>query len=222
MLMAYAAGTLDPSTAAALEQHLAVCAACRSLADEQIAMWKALDIWEAPSVSPDFDRRLYSRIDSEVRLSWWERLARPFRPMPLRQTLPLAASACLLLMAGLICGIRAPSRPYRRTVKSCAQTRWKALLTTWTCCASSAPPTPRKAGTLMPCDFGRQGLSGSDGRSCRQSCWWGLRLAQPVPSRKRRSLPGRRFWRIRSTGGTGCPPRSANANSPSCRPTARG
>jgi anti-sigma factor RsiW len=75
LLMAYAAGTLDPSTAATLEQHLAVCDACRSLADEQTAMWKALDIWEAPSVSPDFDRRLYSRIDREVRFSWWERMA---------------------------------------------------------------------------------------------------------------------------------------------------
>jgi|SRR5580704_7374049 anti-sigma factor RsiW len=121
LLMAYAAGTLDPSTAAALEQHLAVCDACRSLADEQTAMWKALDIWEAPSVSPDFDRRLYSRIDREVRFSWWERLARPFRPMPLRQTLPLAASACLLLMAGLIMrhpGPIAPVSPHSEIVRA--------------------------------------------------------------------------------------------------------
>jgi anti-sigma factor RsiW len=102
ILIAHAAGTLDPVTARALEQHLGGCSACRSLAAAQAALWKALDVWEAPAVSPDFDRRLYRRIEQQVRLSWWERMVRPFRAMPLSQALPLTASAGLLLMAGLI------------------------------------------------------------------------------------------------------------------------
>lgn len=114
MLVAYAAGALDPETAHALERHLAACAACRSMAADQAAVWKALDAWEAPAVSPDFDRRLYRRIDQEVRFTWWQRLLRPFRPMPLRQALPLTASAGLLLMAGLLLQHRDPVAPVAR------------------------------------------------------------------------------------------------------------
>lgn len=102
MLVAYTAGELDLATARALEAHLAGCPACRSLAAEQAAVWTALDAWEAPPISPDFDRRLYRRIEQEARFPWWARLARPFRLMPLRQALPLTATAGLLLMAGLL------------------------------------------------------------------------------------------------------------------------
>lgn len=102
MLVAYTAGELDQETARALERHLAGCAHCRGLAAEQAAVWQALDMWEAPPVSPGFDRSLYRRIDQEVHLSWWERLAGPFRPVLFRQVLPLTATASLLLMAGLI------------------------------------------------------------------------------------------------------------------------
>jgi len=113
-LVAYAAGTLDPETGRALEQHLAGCAACRSMVADQTAVWKALDAWEAPAISPDFDRRLYRRIDEGVRFSWWERLTRPFRPMPLRQALPLTVSAGLLLMAGLLLQQPRPTAPVSR------------------------------------------------------------------------------------------------------------
>jgi anti-sigma factor RsiW len=102
MLVAYAAGELDPEANAALERHLDACPRCRLLAGEQAELWKTLDAWEAPPVSPDFDRRLYRRIREEVRPSWWERLSRPFHPMPLRQLLPLTATLCLLLMASLL------------------------------------------------------------------------------------------------------------------------
>ena len=111
ILVAYAAGELDRETAIALERHLADCAACRPVAAGQAAVWKALDAWEAPPVSPDFDRRLYRRIDEGVQLSWWERLTRPFRPMPLRQVLPLTAAAGLLLIAGLLLHRPGPTAP---------------------------------------------------------------------------------------------------------------
>ena len=101
-LVAYAASALNPEAARALEQHLADCSDCRSMAADQTAVWKALDAWEAPPVSPDFDRRLYRRIDQEGRFSWWERLAGSFHSMPLRHALPLTAAAGLLLVAGLL------------------------------------------------------------------------------------------------------------------------
>ena len=101
-LVAYAAGELDLETAASIEQHLSACPACRSVASQQAALWKTLDTWEAPPVSADFDQRLYRRIRDEVHLSWWERLSRPFRPMPLRQALPLGATACLLVIASFL------------------------------------------------------------------------------------------------------------------------
>ena len=120
LLVAYAGGELNLEAEAALERHLAACTACRSLAAEQAALWKALDGWEAPPISPDFDRRLYRRIREEVRFSWWERVSRPFRPMPLRQALPLTATACLLLMASLLVkhpGNLRPVEPRSETVR---------------------------------------------------------------------------------------------------------
>ncbi|HLY19789.1 MAG TPA: zf-HC2 domain-containing protein [Bryobacteraceae bacterium] len=119
MLVAYAAGELDVEAASALERHLAECPACASLATEQATVWKALDAWEAPPVSPDFDRRLYRRIANEVHLSWWERIVRPFRPVALRQLIPVTATAGLLLMAGLVLrhqGMVAPPQARAETV----------------------------------------------------------------------------------------------------------
>jgi anti-sigma factor RsiW len=111
ILVAYAAGELDRETASALERHLADCAACRPVAAGQTAVWEALDAWEAPPVSPDFDRRLYRRIDEGPGISWWERLTRPFRSMPLSQALPLTALAGLLLMASLLLHRPGPTAP---------------------------------------------------------------------------------------------------------------
>ena len=100
LLLAYSTGRLDAEAAAALERHLGICPACREFAASQRSVWTALDAWEAPSVSADFDRRLYQRIEKEV--SWWDLLIRPFRPMLVRQGLPIAAAACVVVMAGAL------------------------------------------------------------------------------------------------------------------------
>ena len=107
MLLDYCAGKLDSESQAVLERHLAACPACREFQTRQEAVWQALDSWEAMPVSPDFDRRLYRRIEEEAaRASWWSRLVQPFRPMfeaPLMsRSVPLAAAACLLVLAGVI------------------------------------------------------------------------------------------------------------------------
>jgi hypothetical protein len=80
-----------------LEEHMRNCASCREFAHGQKAVWEFLDTWEAAPVSPDFDRRLYQRIEKEV--SWWDLLLRPFRPVLFRQGLPIAATAGLVLVA---------------------------------------------------------------------------------------------------------------------------
>jgi anti-sigma factor RsiW len=82
-LFDYCEGSADR----AVEVHLAGCAACRDRVDSHRAMWSALDRWEAPPVSTDFNRRLYARIESEDRRSrWWQQ--------------PLAAAAALVIVAG--------------------------------------------------------------------------------------------------------------------------
>jgi anti-sigma factor RsiW len=107
LLLAYCARKLDPETQTILERHLAACPECREFQKNQETVWQALDAWEAMPVSMDFDRRLYRRIEEEEsRASWWSRLMRPFRPMfapaLMTRSVPLAAAACLLMIAGVI------------------------------------------------------------------------------------------------------------------------
>ncbi len=100
LLLAYCTRKLDAESAAILERHMEICPACREFASGQRAVWEALDAWEAAPVTLDFDRRLYRRIDREV--SWWNLLMRPLRPVLVRQGLPIAAAAGLLVMAGVL------------------------------------------------------------------------------------------------------------------------
>jgi anti-sigma factor RsiW len=100
LLVAYGAGRLDPAKAAVVERHLADCPTCRAAAEKQCSIWQALDAWEAEPVTADFNRRLYARMESEV--SWWDRMLRPFRPLLVRQGLPIVATGCLVLMAGML------------------------------------------------------------------------------------------------------------------------
>jgi hypothetical protein len=102
LLLSYSARRLDPESTVILEAHMELCPACREFRDGQRALWEALDQWEARPVSADFDRRLYRRIEEQDQLGWWSRVFGPMRPMLLRPALPLAAMACLVLVAGFI------------------------------------------------------------------------------------------------------------------------
>jgi anti-sigma factor RsiW len=90
---------LDGETAAAIEAHVHACPACARILAGQRSVSEALDLWEAPPVSADFDRRLYRRIEQEV--PWWDFLLRPFRPRLGARFLPITAAAGLLVAAGL-------------------------------------------------------------------------------------------------------------------------
>jgi len=95
LLLAHAARTLDAERAAVLEEHIARCPACREYYAAQVAVWAALDSWDAPPLSADFDRRLYSRIEAAPH---WD-FGRFLRPLFGLRALPVAAAACLVLAA---------------------------------------------------------------------------------------------------------------------------
>ena len=92
----------------AVERHVAECAACRAAVTEHRAMWSALDAWEAPAISPDFNRRLYARIEADKRRS-----ARWFQPA-------MAAAAALVIVAGTAWMVErpapAPAEPQMKSV----------------------------------------------------------------------------------------------------------
>ena len=100
LLLEYAAGGLDAAGREALERHMEECGPCRDFVAGQRAVEAALDRWEAPPVSADFDRRLYARIARED--SWWDQIPRLFSPALIRRGLPIAAAAGLFLVAFLV------------------------------------------------------------------------------------------------------------------------
>ena len=85
------------------EQHLQVCLACRQFVARQRTVWEALDDWEAPPATADFDLRLQRRIELEaVRQPWWTRWLQLSGSPLVRRGLPVAVAAGLLIAAGFI------------------------------------------------------------------------------------------------------------------------
>jgi anti-sigma factor RsiW len=100
LLLDYVSGALDAQEAASFDQHMLTCSACREFAHGQKAAWDALDLFEPASISADFDRRLYQRIE---KLSWWNRFVDALRsPMLAHRGLPIAAAAAVLVIAGVV------------------------------------------------------------------------------------------------------------------------
>jgi hypothetical protein len=105
LLLDYCARKLNPESTAILERHFEICPSCRSFAEGQRAVWKALDSyaeWDAPPVSADFDRRLYERIEEiDKDVPWWDVLVRPLRVLTAHRGIA-AAAACVLIAAGVL------------------------------------------------------------------------------------------------------------------------
>jgi anti-sigma factor RsiW len=91
VLMDYFARKLDPAGGAALERHLEQCAACREWMRRQQTVWSALEGWDAAIIPPDFDRKLYQRIEREERPARWSWLFRPAFSLALASLVLLAA-----------------------------------------------------------------------------------------------------------------------------------
>src|ERR1700685_1158569 len=104
LLLNYVSGALDAQEAASFDQHMLTCAACSEFAHGQKAVWGALDLFEPASISADFDRRLYERIEKVSWWNrWWDRAGAPFSsPMLTPRGLPIAAAAAVLAIAGFI------------------------------------------------------------------------------------------------------------------------
>ena len=100
LLLAYTARRLDPAKTALLENHMNVCAQCAEFRAGQEMVWQALDAWEAPGVTPDFNRRLYQRIEAEAAAPWYKRLFQT--PIAMwKPAIPLAAAG-LMVVAGFV------------------------------------------------------------------------------------------------------------------------
>ena len=97
MLLEYTGGRLEARAVTALKAHLESCARCREFAQNQKAVWQALEAWEAEPVSMDFDRRLFARIE-QAPASWWARLT----GQVMHHAVPVAAAAGVMILAGLM------------------------------------------------------------------------------------------------------------------------
>jgi hypothetical protein len=115
LLMAYAGRKLDAAKAGWVESHIEQCGGCRALVRQQQTLWEALDIWEAEPVSPDFNRRLYQRIEEQG--TWGARLLNPWR-LVFHRGIPLAATAALVLVAGVMLDRTVAPPPQRASAGS--------------------------------------------------------------------------------------------------------
>src|SRR5262245_5717539 len=92
-VMEYLGGAATPERRAELEAHAQTCIECRRL----IRAWDALDEYEAPEVSADFDAKLYARIAEQNR-AWVRRVVWPAGPIAWwKPAIPVAACAALLI-----------------------------------------------------------------------------------------------------------------------------
>ena len=89
LLLAHASRRLDDERAAVLEEHLARCPACRDYYAARLAVWAALDNWEAPPVSLGGRR--------------WE-ILRPLRAFLPWRAVPVACAVGLVVAAGVWLG----------------------------------------------------------------------------------------------------------------------
>jgi anti-sigma factor RsiW len=102
LLLAYCAGRLDPSAVPVLERHLENCTACKAYVDAQKKVWEALDSWPATQVSPDFDQRLYRRIQAEDGGGWRARWLGSWLASAPSPVLSLATACAIVLVAFLL------------------------------------------------------------------------------------------------------------------------
>lgn len=110
LLLDYCAHALDAGAADGVEAHLAACPACKSWTEAHMRTWTLLDEWQAPPISPDFERKLRERIAIEEPAPWWKAVWQSFAARPLKPALS-AALVGLLLLAGFLLVRPKPAPP---------------------------------------------------------------------------------------------------------------
>jgi len=101
LLLDYAMGRLTPAQSALVAHHASECDDCATALVEYSSVSDALDLWKAPPVSTQFNRRLWERIESAARAPWYAQVADWFRSRSLKPGIPVAATA-LLIAAGFL------------------------------------------------------------------------------------------------------------------------
>jgi hypothetical protein len=114
LLLEYGTGERGAGSAA-FARHLEDCSACQGFVAGRRAVWAALDEWEAPAISANFNRQLHQRIEQEG--SWWDRLFQPLRPLLTWNGLPVAAAACLVFTVGVMFERPARVAPQANTIR---------------------------------------------------------------------------------------------------------
>ncbi len=96
---------MTPEAESEFVRHMSGCPSCLELAEQQRALWGALDYLQPLPISADFDKRLYARIAQDQPrgfFSWnWS-----WRP-----AMPVAAACTALIAAFLIRGPILDQRP---------------------------------------------------------------------------------------------------------------
>ena len=111
VLVEYCSGDLSAPRSGEIARHVAECAGCRNLVEAQRALWRSLDRYAAPEISPDFDARLYARIAEEESAAPWRRWVRrvfdPAVPVAMWKPAVSLVATCAVLAVGLM--LRAPN-----------------------------------------------------------------------------------------------------------------
>ncbi|MBX5495904.1 MAG: hypothetical protein IRZ15_11275 [Bryobacteraceae bacterium] len=89
------------AAAARLARHVEACPACQEFCASCSALWSDLDLLEAPPVSPDFNRRLYERIEAEES-GVWRKFLSLFRLRWMRPATAVAAAGMLVVFGVLL------------------------------------------------------------------------------------------------------------------------
>jgi hypothetical protein len=126
LLLSYCSQTLSCDDAPPVQRHVRVCAACGRFVAEQERIWAALDTWEDVPVSPDFNRKLYARIEAEEQrrgalARWRDCLLARYGPFSWRAPAALVAASAVLVLT-LIAVVpdngRQPQPPERSKIES--------------------------------------------------------------------------------------------------------
>lgn len=133
-----------------LQSHLAGCEECRHALADRRAVWNALDVWEAPPVSPNFDTRLWREIEAQPPLTLGARLRQGFA-WNSRPLMPLAAACLTVVLAVGVSmswrsGSGSPARPEKVDMEQVEKTLDDMdLLRTLTPVTAATTPVREKA-----------------------------------------------------------------------------
>ena len=107
LLLGYVSAKLDTETARSYSRHLASCEHCRTMVEMQKILDDSLGDWVPPTLSKNFDQKLFARIraEQEAPKPWWQTLTNfNFGWKP---AIPLALASILLV----VFLVRDPGKP---------------------------------------------------------------------------------------------------------------